>query len=100
MRNYFKPQADDYTDSKQSYQSHISYETIDCFHQTITVSKIYLLSGHFAKGSLVAEPVEPVWTPIHVKSGTVGLSKIQRVCELANMNSEPHYVKSSFMNNI
>lgn len=100
MRNYFKPQIDDFSDSKQSYYSHVSYETIDCFQQTISVSKIFLLSGHFAKGALIAEPVEPTWTPIHVSAGTVGLSKIQQACALANLNIEPHYFKSNFMNNI
>jgi len=99
MRNYFKPQLDD--DNKDvSYKSQVSYETIDCFNQTITVSKMYFLSDHYAKGSLINEPIEPLTTPIHVTSHSVGFNKIRKVCELSNLLTDPQYIKSSFMNNI
>jgi len=99
MRNYFKPQLDD-DDKDVSYRSQVSYETIDCFNQTITVSKMYLLSDHYAKGSLINEPIEPLTTPIYVNSHSVGFSKIRKVCELSNLLTDPQYIKSSFMNNI
>ena len=100
MRNYFKPQFDDDSDKSISYKSQVSYETIDCFNQTITVTKMYLLSDHFAKGSLIDEPIEPVFTPIRVNARSIGFSKIRKVCELSNLSTDSQYVKSSFMNSI
>ena len=100
MRNYFKPQFDDEIDKSISYKSQVSYETIDCFNQTVTVTKMYLLSEHFAKGSLIDEPIEPVSTPIRVNARSIGFSKIRKVCELSNLSTDSDYVRSSFMNNI
>ena len=100
MRNYFKPQFDDEDDKSISYKSQVSYETIDCFNQTVTVTKMYLLSENFAKGSLIDEPIEPVSTPIRVNARSIGFSKIRKVCELSNLSTDSQYVKSSFMNNI
>ena len=100
MRNYFKPQFDDDKDKNISYKSQVSYETIDCFNQTVTVTKMYLLSDHFAKGSLIDEPIEPLSIPIRVNARSIGFSKIRRVCELSNLSTDSQYVKSSFMNNI
>ena len=100
MRNYFKPQFDGDADKSISYKSQVSYETIDCFNQTVTVTKMYLLSEHFTKGSLVDEPIEPISTPIRVNARSIGFSKIRKVCELSNLSTDSQYVKSSFMNNI
>jgi hypothetical protein len=100
MRNYFRPQFDDDKDENISYRSQISYETIDCFNQTITVTKMFLLSDHFANGSLVDEPIEPISTPIHVNARSIGFSKIRKVCELSNLVTDPNYIRSSFMNSI
>jgi hypothetical protein len=100
MRNYYKTQIDIDDDKNITYKSYVSYETVDCFNQTITVNKIYLLGDHFAGGSLVVEPVEPLTKPIQVHSRSSGFSKIVKVCEIANQNTDSQYVKSSFMNNI
>ena len=100
MRNYFETQTDNDNDKTVSYKSHVSYETIDCFNQTVTVNKIYLLSNKFASGSLVEEPIEPVSTPIRVNSQSIGFSKIRKVCELANLAPDSKYIKSNFMINI
>lgn len=99
MRNYFRPQLDD-GDENISHKSQVSYETIDCFNQTITVTKMFLLSDHFAKGSLVDEPIEPISTPIHVNARSIGFSKIRKVCELSNLSTDPQYIRSNFMNSI
>lgn len=100
MRNYFIPQIDSDNDKNHSYKSQVSYETIDCFNQTVTVNKIYLLSDQFSGGSLIDEPLEPVSTPIRVNPQSIGFSKIRKVCELSDLSTDPQYVKSSFMNNI
>ena len=100
MRNYYKTQSDNDDDKNITYKSHVSYETVDCFNQTITVNKIYLLGDHFAGGPLVEEPVEPLSKPIRVHSRSIGFSKIVKVCEIANQGTDSQYVKSSFMNNI
>ena len=100
MRNYFKPQFDDESDKIISYKSQVAYETIDCFNQTVTVTKMYLLSDHFTKGSLIEEPIEPRSTPIRVNIRSIGFSKIRKVCELSNLSTDSQYVKSSFMNSI
>jgi len=100
MRNYYKKQVDSDDDREIFYKSHISYETVDCFNQTITVNKMYLLEDHFASGSLVQEPIEPPTKPIRVNSRSIGFSKILKVCEIANQDSDSQYIKSSFMNNI
>jgi hypothetical protein len=100
MRNYFKLQKDNSSDKNRGYQSQISYETINCFTQTIAVSKMYLLSGHYAGGSLVEEPIEPIFTPIHVNDRSIGFSKIRKVCDLAERSIETQYIKSDFMSNI
>lgn len=100
MRNYYKIQSNNDDDKNITYKSHVSYETVDCFNQTITVNKIYLLGDHFAGGSLVDEPVEPLTKPIQVHSRSIGFSKIVKVCEIANQNTDTQHIKSSFMNNI
>ena len=100
MRNYYKTQTVNEDDKNIVYKSQVSYETVDCFNQTITVNKIYLLGDHFAGGSLVEEPVEPLTKPIQVQSRSIGFSKIVKVCEIANQNTDSQYYKSSFMNNI
>jgi hypothetical protein len=100
MRNYFDAQVLDEDDARSTYKSQVSYETVDCFNQTITVSKMYYLAEHFASGSLINEPVEPVSTPIQLREKSVGLRKVRTACKLANRSSDSEYVKSSFMNNI
>jgi|CryBogDrversion2_8_1035294.scaffolds.fasta_scaffold41194_1 hypothetical protein len=100
MRNFFKTQSSDFTDEGSKYKSIVYRETVDCFNQTIVINKIYLLSDHFAGGSLVEEPLEDASSPIQVKPGSVGLSMVKQVCSLAYSNSDPKYIKSSFMNNI
>ena len=100
MRNYYKTQSDNEDDKNIVYRSHVSYETVDCFNQTITVNKIYLLGERFAGGSLVEEPIEPLAKPIQVHSRSIGFSKILKVCEIANQSTDLQYIKSSFMNNI
>lgn len=100
MRNYFHPQTDTDLNEGVTYKSHVSYETIDCFNQTITVNKLYLLADHFAKGPLVEEPLEPASKPIKVIPYSIGLSKVIEVCKLAEVQTDPSYIKSSFMNDI
>ena len=100
MRNYFKTQTSDFADEPTKYRSIVYKETIDCFNQTIVINKMYLLADHFAGGSLVEEPLEDVSNPIKVKPGSVGMGMIKQVCGLAYENSDPKYIKSSFMNNI
>ena len=100
MRNYSKTQSDNDDDKSIFYKSHVSYETVDCFNQTITVNKMYLLGDHFAGGSLVEEPIESMSKPIRVNSRSIGFSKIVKVCEIANLNTDSQYIKSSFMNSI
>ena len=100
MRNYFKTQTSDFTDEPTKFRSIVYKETIDCFNQTIVINKMYLLAEHFAGGSLVEEPLEDVSNPIKVKPGSVGMGMIKQVCGLAYENSDPKYIKSSFMNNI
>jgi hypothetical protein len=100
IRNYYKPQLDDDSNKSLIYKSAISYETIDCFNQTVTVSKIYQFSGHFSEGSLVVEPINPILRPIYVNANSIGFSKIRKVCELTNQATDANYVKSSFMSNI
>jgi len=99
MRNYYKTQSDN-DDKNIIYKSHVSYETVDCFNQTITVNKMFLLGDHFAGGSLVEEPIEPLSGPIRVHSRSIGFSKIVKVCEIANLSTDSQYIKSSFMNSI
>ena len=100
LRNYYKPQIDEYTDLNQQYKSQVSYETIDCFNETITVNKMYLLGGQFAHGSLIAEPIEPPSTPIRVNNESIGYRKIRKVCELSKLHPDSKQLKSSFMSNI
>ena len=100
MRNYYKTQSDNDDDKNIAYKSHVSYETVDCFNQTITVNKMYYLADHFASGSLIEEPIEPTSVPIHLQDKTVGLKKLKAVCRLTNHAGDGEYVKSSFMNNI
>lgn len=100
MRNYYKPQVDEDSNKNLIYKSAISYETIDCFNQTITASKIYQLSDHFSGGALIIEPIEPILKPIRVNPNSIGFSKIRKVCELTNQAIDDQYIKSSFMNNI
>ena len=100
MRNFFKPQSSDYSAEASKYKSIVYKETIDCFHQTVVINKMYLLADHFAGGSLVEEPLEDVSTPIKVKPGSVGLMMITKACGLAYDTSDPKYIKSSFMNSI
>jgi len=100
LRNYYKQQIDDDSDKKLVYKSQVSYETIDCFNQTVSVSKMYFLSDSYSSGSLVQEPLEINTPPIKVRERSIGLSKVKMVCKLANMAVDSDYVKSSFMNNI
>ena len=100
MRNYFKTQTSDFADEPTKYRSIVYKETIDCFNQTIVINKMYLLADHFAGGSLVEEPLEDASNTIKVKPGSVGMGMIKQVCGLAYENSDPKYIKSSFMNNI
>jgi hypothetical protein len=100
MRNYYKLQKDLDSDKNLIFKSQVSNETIDCFNQTIIVNKMYFLGEHFAGGSLVDEPIEPLSTPIRVQERTIGLSKLKKVCSLANMGSDAQFIKSYFMNNI
>jgi len=100
MRNYFKTQTSDFNAEASKYRSIVYRETIDCFNQTILINKMYLLADHFAGGSLVEEPLEDIFTPIKVKSGSVGMSMIKKVCGSTYEASDPQYIKSSFMNNI
>lgn len=100
MRNFFKTQNADDSDKNLIYKSQVSRETIDCFNQTISVSKLYLLSDKFAAGSLVDDPIETDSTPIKVMERTVGLSKIKMVCKIANQGTDSDYIKSNFMRNI
>jgi len=100
MRNYYKTQKDSDSDKNLAFKSQVSRETIDCFNQTISINKVYFLADHFAGGSLVDEPLEPISTPIRVQERTIGLSKIKKVCSVANMSPDPQYIKSYFMNNI
>ena len=99
MRNYYKTQSDN-DDKNIIYKSHVSYETVDCYHQTVSVNKIYLISGHFANGSLVDEPIEPISKPIKVNEGSIGSSKIAKVCDLANRGEEATINRSHYMSNI
>jgi len=48
----------------------------------------------------VEEPLEDASNTIKVKPGSVGMGMIKQVCGLAYENSDPKYIKSSFMNNI
>jgi hypothetical protein len=100
MRNYYKKQVDDDSDKKLVYKSQVSHETIDCFNQTVSVSKMYFLSDFFTEGSLVQEPVEINTPPMKVKERSIGFSKVKMVCKLSNMAVDSDYIKSSFMNNI
>lgn len=100
MRNYYKQQIKNDDDKNIVYKSRISYETIDCFNQTITVNKIYLLEEHFTGGSLVQEPIEPPTKPMKVNTRSIGFSKITKVCEIADQDIDLLHIKSSFMNNI
>ena len=100
MRNFFKRQKLDSSIDASHYKSIVYYETVDCFHQTITVNKMFLLADHFANGSLVEEPSENFTNPINVKPGSVGYSMITKVCGLAYEGYDSKYIKSSFMNNI
>jgi len=100
MRNYYKKQVDNDDDRDIIYRSHIAYETVDCFNQTVTVNKIYLLGDHFAGGPLVQEPIEPPSKPIRVNSRSIGFSKIVKVCEITNQSTDTQFIKSNFMNNI
>ena len=99
MRNYFKKQIDN-DDQNIVYKSRVSYETIDCYNQTITVNKIFLLGDHFAGGSLVEEPIELIAKPIQVQSRSIGFSKVIKACEITNQNTDPQSIKNTFMNNI
>jgi hypothetical protein len=100
MRNYYKTQKNSDSDKNLAFMSQVNRETIDCFNQTIIVNKMYFLGDHFAGGSLVDEPIEPISTPIRVQERTIGLSKIKKVCSMANMGPDPQYIKSYFMHNI
>ena len=100
MRNYFYSQTNTDLNEGVTYKSHVSYETVDCFNQTITVNKMYLLADHFAKGPLVEEPLEPVSKPVKVVPHSTGLTKVIEVCRLAGVQTDPSYIKSNFMNNI
>ncbi|MBT8525411.1 hypothetical protein G6724_05545 [Polynucleobacter paneuropaeus] len=100
MRNYFKTQTSDFTAEPSKYRSIVYKETVDCFNQTIVINKMYLLADHYARGSLVEEPLEDVSNPIKVRPGSVGLSMIKQACGLAYESSDPKYIKSSFMNSI
>lgn len=99
MRNYFKSQID--ADGEGvAYKSQVSYETVDCFNQTITINKMFLLGGHFSSGPLVEDPIEPLSKPISVNARSIGFRKVLKVCEIAHQHTDPQYIKSSFMNNI
>lgn len=100
MRNYFKTQSDHEDNKNIVYKSQVSYETVDCYHQTVTVNKIYLIRDHFADGPLVDEPIEPMSTPIKVSEGSIGSSKIAKVCALANQDVEAPLNRSHYMSNI
>lgn len=100
LRNYYKAQVDNSDDKKIVYKSNVSLETIDCYHQTVTVNKIYLIGGHFADGPLVEEPIEPVSKPIKVSEGSIGSSKIAKVCALKNQDTEFPSNRSHYMSNI
>ena len=100
MRNYFHPQSDSDLNDGATYKSHVSYETVDCFNQTIIVNKTYLLADHFARGPLVDDPIEPVSRPIKVVPYSIGLTKVMEVCKLAGVQTDSSYIKSNFMNNI
>lgn len=100
MRNYYKKKADSDDDKHIVYKSRVSYETVDCYHQTVSVNIIYLISGHFAGGTLVDEPIEPISKPIRVNEGSVGFSKIAKVCALANRDVEVPLNRSHYMRNI
>ena len=100
MRNYFHSQSDVDLSEGATYKSQVLYETVDCFNQTVTINKMYLLADHFAKGPLIEEPIEPVSKPIKVAPHSIGLSKVIAVCKLAGIQTDPSYIKSNFMNNI
>lgn len=100
MRNYYKVQKNSDSDKNLIFKSQVNNETIDCFNQTVIVNKMYFLGDHFAGGSLVDEPLEPISTPIRVQERTIGLSKIKKVCALANIGLDNQFIKSHFMNNI
>lgn len=97
LRNYHNTKLEKIEDDSISYRSHITFESINCFRQTITINKTYFFSGKFGTGSLVAEPIETYSKPINVSEGSVGFRKVKKVCELANVSKDSNYIKSRFL---
>lgn len=87
MRNYSKGQSNKYGKKEDKYKSIVLNQTIDCFNGTIETTKMYLIEGHFAKGSLIDEPVELIWKPVKPDSSTISGLKIKQACEIANKPS-------------
>jgi hypothetical protein len=96
MRHYSARQTDEIRNKEITYKSLVTYQTIDCFKETIKTTKIYLISGSFGNGPIVDEPFESLKSPRPVKLNSIGHSKIKTICEKASnlRNNEANKISS------
>jgi len=100
MRQYSVVQVDKLDDVQLTYRSMVLYQTIDCFHQTISTTKVYLIAGSYANGPIAADPIELFETPRTVKPSSIAQSKINAACSSDARAKEAMPTKTSYMLNI
>jgi hypothetical protein len=100
MRHYALVQADALDEVQITYKSKVLYQTINCFHQTITTTKVYLITGPYANGPIASDPVELYETPKAVRPGSIAQSKVDAICSIENKPKEAASTKAVYMQNI
>lgn len=100
MRHYAVVQVDKFDDVPVTYKSMVLHQTIDCFHQTISTTKAYRITGPYGNGPIASDPVELYETPRAVRPGSIAQSKINAICSSETKPKEDASTKAIYMSNI
>lgn len=100
MRHYAEVQVDKQDEVQVTYKSKVLYQTINCFHQTITTTKEYLITGPYGNGPIASDPIELYETPRTPRTNSIGESKINTICSSETKPKEAASTKAIYMRNI
>lgn len=100
MRHYAVVQVDKLDEVQVTYKSKVMHQTINCFHQTITTTKVYLITGPYGNGPIASDPIELYETPRAVRPTSIGQSKINAICSSETKPKEDTSTKAIYMRNI
>jgi len=100
MRHYAEMQVDKQDEVQVTYKSMVLHQTIDCFHQTISTTKVYLITGPYGNGPIASDPIELYETPRTVRPTSIAQSKINAICSSETKPKEDASTKAIYMRNI